>query len=80
MERREMLLEEIEQRYPNRWVLVEETAWDERGNPIRGIVHAHSESREALEGVLSKLHTRPGVKTFVFYTGEKIPEDLIVVL
>ncbi len=80
MELRDMTLEEIERRYPDRWVLVEETAWDEGGNPIRGILHAHSDRREDLEEVLRKLHQRPGVKTFIFYTGDKIPEDLIVVL
>ncbi len=77
---RELTLEEIERRYPDQWVLVEETAWDEQGNPKRGLLRAHSENREDLQGPLKELHKRPGVKTFLFYTGDKIPEDLTVVL
>jgi len=77
---RELTKAEIEERYPDRWVLVEETAWNEQGNPVRGIVRAHSTSREDLSAPLQKLHKRSGVKTFIFYTGEKIPEDLTIVL
>lgn len=76
----EMTLQEIERRYPERWVLVEEIAWDERGYPKRGLVRAHSEKREDLAKPLKELHKKPGIKTFIFYTGDKIPEDLIVVL
>lgn len=76
----ELSLAEIEQRYPDQWVLVEETAWDEQGSPTRGLLHAHSENREDLQGLLKELHNRPDVKTFIFYTGDKIPEDLNVVL
>jgi hypothetical protein len=77
---KELALAEIEQHYPDQWVLVEETAWDKRGNPVRGVVRTQSVKREDLSAALKELHRRPGVKTFLFYTGDKIPEDLTVVL
>ena len=77
---KELALAEIEQHYPDQWVLVEETAWDKQGNPVRGIVRTHSVKREDLSAFLKETHGRSGVKTFLFYTGDKIPEDLTVVL
>jgi hypothetical protein len=41
----EYTLAEIERRYPQQWVLVEETVWDNDGNPLRGIVRAHGMDR-----------------------------------
>jgi hypothetical protein len=74
-------LELIEQRYPGKWVLVEETAWDEYGNPTRGVVLAHSSDRAALVKPTRNVHQRkPGIKTFAFYAGPKIPEGLVVIL
>lgn len=77
---KELALTEIEQRYPDQWVLVEETAWDNEGNPTQGIVRAHSPERKDLIPSRKETHKRPHVKTFIFFTGEKIPEDLMVVL
>ena len=76
----ELPLARINQLYPDCWVLVEETAWDKRGNPLRGIVRAANPKREALRAAVHKCHEREGVKTFVFYTGELIPKGIIVVL
>ena len=76
----ELTLEEVEQRYPDQWVLVEETAWDAQGHPTGGIVRAASVHRRDLRGPLHVSHQRAQVKTFIFYTGDKIPADLTVVL
>ena len=79
--KKELTLEEIEGRYVGEWVLVEETAWDEQGNPTKGLVCAHGLDREKIVEPTSKLHMqKPGVKTFVFYAGPKVPEGLVVVL
>lgn len=75
-----LTLTEIERRHPNEWVLVEETAWDKQGNPTRGIVRMHSVRREDLSASVKEIHREPRAKVFVFYTGEKIPENLTVVL
>jgi len=71
---------EIARRYPDQWVLVEETAWDAQGHPRRGIVHAASRLRAALRAPLQVCHQHPQVKTFIFYTGDPIPAHLTVVL
>jgi hypothetical protein len=75
-----LTIPEMARRYPDQWVLVEETAWDAQGHPRRGIVHAVSGQRDALRVPLQALHQRGQVKTFIFYTGEQIPADLLVVL
>jgi hypothetical protein len=73
-------LTEVERRYPNQWVLIEETTWDAQGYPTHGVVRAASEQREALRVALRACHQHPHVKTFIFYTGDKIPADVTVVL
>jgi hypothetical protein len=79
--KQELRLEEIEGRYVGEWVLVEETAWDEQGNPTKAVVVAHGVDRETVAEPTSRLHMqKPGVKTFVFYDGPKVPEGLVVVL
>jgi len=79
--KQELMLKEIEGRYVGEWVLVEETAWDEQGNPTKGVVVAHGLDREKIVEPTSRLHIqKPGVKTFVFYDGPKVPEGLVVVL
>ena len=76
----EMNLRDIEQSYPDEWVLVEETAWDEHGNPVCGIVRVHNRDRENLSDSLKEIHRGGQAKTFVFYTGELIPEYLALAL
>jgi len=77
----ELTLEEIEARHVGEWVLVEETAWDDAGNPTKGVVVARGGERGSLAEPSRRLHTqKPGVKTFVFYAGPKVPEGLVVVL
>ena len=73
-------LAEIVRRYPNQWVLVEETAWDACAYPTAGIVRAASVSRGDLREPLRRCHHDRVVKTFLFYTGDPIPTDLTVVL
>ena len=73
-------IEEIVHRYPNQWVLVEETAWDAYAHPTAGIVRAASTSRGDLREPLRRCHQERSVTTFLFYTGDPIPADLTVVL
>lgn len=77
----ELTIEEIQTCHADQWVLVEETAWDTGGIPIRGMVVACGSDREKLVSSTRQLHTqKPGIKTFVFYAGPKVPEDISVVL
>jgi len=71
---------EIVRRYPNQWVLVEETAWDPHGHPTAGMVRAASVARGDLREPMRRCHHDRSVTTFLFYTGEPIPTDLTVVL
>jgi hypothetical protein len=71
---------EIVRRYPNQWVLVEETAWDTHGYPTAGMVRAASEARGDLREPVRRCHHDRSVTTFLFYTGDPIPADLTVVL
>ncbi len=77
----EKTLREIERLYPNEWVLVEETAWDDMEMPVRGRVLAHGPERNELTQEIRQVsRRRPGVKLFSFYTGEKISDELIPIL
>ena len=69
----------IVQRYPNQWVLVEETAWDTHGQLTTGIVRAASGSRGNVRELMPCCHHDRSVTTFLFYTGDPIPTDLTVV-
>lgn len=76
-----LTFDQIESLYPDQWVLVEETDWNDDGEPVRGIVVGHARDRKDLVEPTRQLHTRnPAARTFVFYTGAKIPEGLTVVL
>jgi hypothetical protein len=76
----ELPLARINQLYADCWVLVEETAWDRRGNPLRGIVRAHSVNRDEISACRQEIHKNPGVITFVFYTGDVIPKGVTFIL
>ncbi len=76
----ELPLARITQLYADCWVLVEETAWDKRGNPLRGIVRAHSVNRDKISACRQAIHKHPGVITFVFYTGDAIPKGVTFIL
>jgi len=74
-------LEQIEGQYAGQWVLVEETLWNKREQPLAGRLIAHSPEKEAViaTGVqYRKQH--PDVQLFLFYAGEKIPEGVVVLL
>lgn len=69
-------LEAIKHTYHEQWVLVKETEWDKRGNPIKGIVIAHSTERDTLVQPCIQLYDQePDVKTYVFYAGDIVPEE-----
>ena len=72
---------EIEKQFMNQWVLMELTDWDKEGNPIKGIVIDHCVERDSLSETRKNLHkNKPGVKSYAFYTGPIIPEDMMVLL
>lgn len=80
MKEQELSLARITQLYADCWVLVEETAWDKHGNPLRGIVRARSANRDEISACRQEIHKNPSVVTFVFYTGDVIPQDVTFTL
>jgi len=74
-------LEAIEHDYHDQWVLVKETEWDKRGNPLKGVLIAHGVERDALVKPRIQLHDQEAnVKTFAFYAGPKVSENVVVIL
>ena len=78
---KEMTLEEVEAKYEDEWVLVQETDWDEQGNPTKALLVDHDVNRANLVQSARALHLKnERVKTFTFYAGSKLPEGFVVVL
>jgi len=72
-----MTLEEINQQYPNQWVLIEFPALDENLDPVDGTVIAHSASHD---GVLAELEKQIGKQIVIKYTGDDLPVDFTYAL
>jgi hypothetical protein len=74
-------LEQIEAQYADQWVLVEETHWNKRGQPLAGRVIAHSQEKETVVKTgVQYGQEHPDGQLFLFYAGEKIPEGVVVLL
>ena len=62
-------------------MLVEETHWNKKGQPLAGRVIAHSQEKETVvEAGVQYRERHPDVLLFLFYAGEKIPEGVVVLL
>jgi hypothetical protein len=78
---RELTIEEIEKKYVDEWVAIKETAWDEQGDPIKGLVIAHTPDRDSLSHKIRQFRQQnPKAIIYTFYTGEPIPEGVMFVL
>jgi len=78
----EMTVEEIEQRWPDVWVLIEVTHIED-GQVVAGRVIGHGLDQEVdylVNQELALHQQRPEAQTYLFWTGEPIPEDMVVVL
>ena len=70
---------EIVRRYPDQWVLVEETSWDAHGHPVAGRVRAARTSRRDVREPVRHCHQDAAVTTFLLYTGDPLPAHRTVV-
>ena len=76
-----LFLSEIEQRYPNEWVLVEVTRIDKIKGPLCGRVLAHSHNRRDLVGINRAFcEQNPQRITYVFFAGPVAPEGYTVIV
>ncbi|MBI2089639.1 MAG: hypothetical protein HYT78_13025 [Deltaproteobacteria bacterium] len=74
-------IREIEQRYPDEWVLVEVTKSDRVKGPLFGRVLAHSRRRgDLVEENRAFCKRNPRSMTYVFYAGPVAPEGHTVVV
>ncbi len=62
-----MNLQEIYQRHPNEWVLIEFTELDDEFNVVAGEVVAHAPSKEAIDKILT---TAKHAKLALEFTGK----------
>ncbi|MDM8518755.1 hypothetical protein QUF64_01810 [Anaerolineales bacterium HSG6] len=77
----ELTIDKIEKNYTDEWVAIEETAWDEQGDPIKGLVVAHAPDRNGLSREVRQFRQQnPKAIIYTFYTGELIPEGVMFVL
>lgn len=81
IDRTELTVKEIENRYADQWILMKVTALDEYSNPDRGIVVTHSDDREALTKPVMQMHRQdPLAQSYIFFTGDVVPENMVVML
>lgn len=74
-------VQEIEQRYPNEWVLVEVTKADKVRGPLLGRVLAHSHRRQDLVEINRVFcEKNPRTMSYVFFAGPIAPEGHTVVV
>ena len=70
-------IKECEKLYPDEWVLFEVLEVDEKNQPVKGKLLAHSKDRDEVHKVDMK---HQNVLTYVFYAGDVIPKDMAVAL
>ena len=73
-------IETIERLYPDQWVVVEVTRVDRANQPLAGRVLAHApDEDEITRAAVKAREERPETQLWTFYTGELIPEGVIVI-
>lgn len=78
----ELTIEEITKRWPEQWVLIKVTRM-EGHQVMAGWVIGHGSDQEVDYLVSQELalhQQRSGAETYLFWTGEPVPQDMVVVL
>ena len=76
-----LTLRAIAELYPDQWVCVEETEWDDAGQPVAGRVIAHGPNRDETMRAGDEFRAaHPDPILYSYYTGPLIPEGLAVIL
>lgn len=75
MKKRKMSVGQIKAKYKDEWVLLADYDLDDRNEPLRGVVMAHSKDREEIYN--RQMSIKKGL--CIFYTGE-LPRDLAIML
>jgi hypothetical protein len=73
-------IETIERLYPDQWVVVEVTRASRSRGPLSGRVLAHSpDEDEITREAIKAAEDHPEAHLWTFYTGDPIPEGVVVV-
>jgi hypothetical protein len=76
-----MRVAEIEQLYPDEWVLLEITRDARHHHRIAGRLIAHSRDRHDLVEAYQRFRAdHPESRVFQFFTGDIVPEGVVVIL
>ena len=75
MKKRKMPVAQIKAKYKDEWVLLADYDLDDRNEPLRGVVVAHSKDREEIYN--RQMSIEKGL--CILYTGE-LPKDLAIML
>ena len=71
----------IERKYPDQWVLVEITRVDRMRQALAGRVLAHAADKDEITRLTIRAREeRPEDDLWTFYTGDRIPKGMILVL
>ena len=71
----------IERNYPDQWVLVEITRVDRMRQALAGRVLAHSPDEDEITRLTVRAREeRPEADLWTFYTGDRIPKGMILML
>lgn len=74
-------VEEIEQLYPDEWILLEITRDAIEHHRIAGRVLAHSHDRAEFREPYQRFRAKhPYARLFQFFTGDIVPEGVVVIL
>lgn len=76
-----MKITAIKKTFVDEWVATEVTKVDKADVPLAGEVITHSpDKQEVYQAVKAYLARRPTARTFIFFTGDPIPEGMGVAL
>ena len=76
-----MKIAAIRETFVDEWVAAEVTKVDKADVPLAGEVITHSpDKQEVYQAVQAYLAQRPTARTYIFFTGNPIPEGVGVVL
>ena len=71
----------IERLYPDQWVVVEVTRVSRANQALAGRVLAHAPTEDDItHEAIKARREHPEAHLWTFYTGERIPEGMIVIL
>ncbi len=74
-------MEEVERQYPDEWVLVEIVRDHKDHRRVVGRLLAHSPNREDLDEPQQRFRAEhPRTRLYEFFTGDVVPEGMVVIL